>query len=302
MFTKSFPAALFGSAVTVTLAANPVQALPITIDGVTYEVTIQELAPNDLESVLSNTPWWGDSTAARTAAEQVGTALGSPNLPESANRPSDIGRAGPRFLYSQPFGGASDFAVFYNATNSVIDASGPAVNAVYAIAGTSCPSGATPEAVNANLLAGTWNYQSQPGPIINNNATSVDMSAYSRPSATISGLSEPITVTFPDDNTFEFTFCNGNGQNYLAWSNNTAWERNQFVGIWLYQGTPGPVISMSGNNIVVDMSAYQRPNATGIFKDENTIEVTFPDDPGGPFVGVLVNNSIQWSNNTVWTR
>lgn len=69
-------------------------------------------------------------------------------------------------------------------------------------------------------------------------------------------------------------------------------------GQWL----PGPVISVLGNTITVDMSPLGRPTATGVVLDPSTIQVTFPD--GGTFTGQLATGPqrILWSNNTVWTK
>jgi hypothetical protein len=71
-------------------------------------------------------------------------------------------------------------------------------------------------------------------------------------------------------------------------------------GRWLPD--PGPVISVDGKAITVDMSRFGRPTATGVVVDATTIRVTFPD--GGTFTGQLQPDPdrIIWSNNTVWTR
>lgn len=49
-------------------------------------------------------------------------------------------------------------------------------------------------------------------------------------------------------------------------------------GTWAYGGVPGPVISVNGNSIAVDMSAYHRPTAYGAVTDSSDIMVNFPDD------------------------
>ena len=72
-------------------------------------------------------------------------------------------------------------------------------------------------------------------------------------------------------------------------------------GKWASGGSPGPVISVTGNAITVDMSAYKRPTAHGSVIDASSITVTFPDDK--VYTGkVGVPNSIRWSNNSAWTK
>lgn len=72
-------------------------------------------------------------------------------------------------------------------------------------------------------------------------------------------------------------------------------------GKWAYGGIPGPAISVNGNSIVVDMSAYNRPTAHGSITDSSDIMVTFPDDKG--YTGRLQPPSeILWSNNSAWTK
>jgi len=72
-------------------------------------------------------------------------------------------------------------------------------------------------------------------------------------------------------------------------------------GKWASGGSPGPVISVTGNAITVDMSAYKRPTAHGSVIDASNITITFPDDK--VYTGkVGVPNSIRWSNNSAWTK
>jgi hypothetical protein len=72
-------------------------------------------------------------------------------------------------------------------------------------------------------------------------------------------------------------------------------------GHWLVDGTPGPFITVDGIAISIDMSAYNRPTATGAFVDSNDITVTFPDE--GALTGKLVPpKTINWSNNTTWIK
>jgi hypothetical protein len=72
-------------------------------------------------------------------------------------------------------------------------------------------------------------------------------------------------------------------------------------GAWAAGGVRGPVISVVGNGITVDMSAYHRPPAHGSLVDPSTISVNFPDDK--TYTGKLqAPNTIHWSNNTSWTK
>ena len=66
-------------------------------------------------------------------------------------------------------------------------------------------------------------------------------------------------------------------------------------------GVQGPLFTVHGNAISVDMSAYKRPTATGTIVDGSHISVTFPDDR--TYTGVLqAPGTIHWSNNTSWTK
>jgi hypothetical protein len=72
-------------------------------------------------------------------------------------------------------------------------------------------------------------------------------------------------------------------------------------GKWTSGGAAGPVISVSGNAITVDMSAYKRPTAHGTVMDAADITVTFPDDK--TYTAKLQSpNKIVWSNNSSWTK
>lgn len=79
-------------------------------------------------------------------------------------------------------------------------------------------------------------------------------------------------------------------------------------GAWAIGGVPGPFITVSGNAISVDMSAFQRPFAAGSVLGSSNIKVTFGDDntytatliPGQPGAGSP--DIIRWSNNTTWTK
>jgi hypothetical protein len=77
-------------------------------------------------------------------------------------------------------------------------------------------------------------------------------------------------------------------------------------GSWASGGITGPFISIIGNAISVDMSAYQRPFAAGSVLDNSNIRVTFGDD--NTYTAKLVpgttplSDEIVWSNGSVWTR
>ncbi len=82
---------------------------------------------------------------------------------------------------------------------------------------------------------------------------------------------------------------------------NVSYKKIVFAGVWLYEGKPGPVISIFGDNVTIDMSAYNRPEATGRIVSDNKISVTFKDD--STFTGELFDKKrIEWSNGTVWNR
>jgi hypothetical protein len=143
---------------------------------------------------------------------------------------------------------------------------------------------------------------------VSGNAISVDMSAYKRPTANGSILdNSDITVTFPDDNTYTGKL---QPPGTIAWSNNSFWTKVvpgsvptliDLNGAWASGGVPGPVISVSGNSISVDMSAYKRPTAHGSVIDSSHITVTFPDDK--TYTGILqLPSTIVWSNNSAWTK
>jgi hypothetical protein len=72
-------------------------------------------------------------------------------------------------------------------------------------------------------------------------------------------------------------------------------------GKWASGGTPGPVITVTGNALAIDMSAYGRPAAKGAILDVSDIWANFPDD--NVYTGKLVApNEIVWSNNSAWTK
>jgi hypothetical protein len=77
-------------------------------------------------------------------------------------------------------------------------------------------------------------------------------------------------------------------------------------GSWASGGIPGPFISVRGNAVSVDMSAYNRPSAAGTVLNNSSITVTFGDDktytaklnPGT----LPISDEIVWSNGSIWTR
>jgi len=57
----------------------------------------------------------------------------------------------------------------------------------------------------------------------------------------------------------------------------------------------------AGYTITVDMSLLNRPDGFGYMVDAHTIMIVFPDDRD--YTGHIENNNtIRWSNNTVWTK
>lgn len=84
------------------------------------------------------------------------------------------------------------------------------------------------------------------------------------------------------------------------------------AGPWYYGGVGGQSISVSGNNLTIDLSKYRVPPGTGTILGPNQIQVTFP---GGyifttpqTFIGTLNSNParIDWSWNGrsygCWTK
>jgi hypothetical protein len=72
-------------------------------------------------------------------------------------------------------------------------------------------------------------------------------------------------------------------------------------GTWNAGSGPGPVISVQGQSITVDMSRFGRPAAHGMIIDEFRISVTFPDDR--TYTAQLIPpNTIRWSNGSEWAK
>lgn len=63
---------------TIVAFVTPLRATPFTVDGVTYDITVQDLKYGDAaaQAILTSTPWWGNETLALDAAAVVGDSLG----------------------------------------------------------------------------------------------------------------------------------------------------------------------------------------------------------------------------------
>lgn len=132
----------------------------------------------------------------------------------------------------------------------------------------------------------------------------VNMSAFNRPTAhgSISD-SSTISVTFPDDKTYTGQL---EAPNKIRWSNSSVWTKvvntvMDLNGRWTDGSARTAVIFEDAHTIKVDMSDYDRSNATGSIVDSSNISVKFPDDQ--TYTGHLQPpNTIQWSNGSNWTR
>jgi hypothetical protein len=72
-------------------------------------------------------------------------------------------------------------------------------------------------------------------------------------------------------------------------------------GRWTDGSTRSAVIYSGLGSIVIDMSAFNRRDASGQFFEPDAIAVKFPDD--ATFTGDLsITNRIKWSNGSVWTK
>ena len=80
---------------------------------------------------------------------------------------------------------------------------------------------------------------------------------------------------------------------------NGNWTDGSTRSAHIYEGPscpPSPCVS-----IMIDMSAFGRPNASGSVVDPSTIAVTFPDD--NSYTGQIQSpNTIRWSNGSFWTK
>jgi phospholipase C len=157
-------------------------------------------------------------------------------------------------------------------------------------------------------LRGAWASGGVAGPFVSvtGNSISIDMSASHRPTASGRVLdSTHISVNFPDDKTYTGVL---QAPNVIRWSNNSSWTKVPAIqtvidlnGRWGSGGVLGPVITVHGNSISIDMSALKRPTAVGTVVNGSDISVTFPDDK--TYSGVLQPpGTIRWSNNSTWTK
>lgn len=72
-------------------------------------------------------------------------------------------------------------------------------------------------------------------------------------------------------------------------------------GRYLSGGVPGPIVSLMGNTIEINMSAYKRPLAKGRLLNSADIWVDFPDDDS--YSGSLrLPHTIEWSNGSEWVK
>jgi hypothetical protein len=72
-------------------------------------------------------------------------------------------------------------------------------------------------------------------------------------------------------------------------------------GDWTDGSSRSAAISADLSSLSINMSAFNRPAASGSIVGYDTIEVTFPDDR--KYTGQLLTpNKIRWSNNSEWTK
>jgi len=113
-----------------------------------------------------------------------------------------------------------------------------------------------------------------------------------------------LTETVEHPGTHSPDGCGGNSHYFTTTTISTLAVTKTLIdlnGKWAYGGVPGPVISVSGNSLEVNMSAYHRPTAHGSILDSSDITVNFPDDK--TYTGKLqLPNTIHWSNNSAWTK
>jgi phospholipase C len=173
---------------------------------------------------------------------------------------------------------------------------------------TTCTITTAPSIPTVLDLRGQWVSGGVAGPNISvtGNSISINMSAVHRPDASGSVLdSTHVSVHFPDDKTYTGIL---QAPNVIRWSNNSDWTKVVAIatvidlnGQWMSDGVLGPVITVEGNSISVDMSALNRRNATGTVVNGSDISVNFPDDK--TWSGVLLKpGTIRWSNNATWTK
>jgi phospholipase C len=157
-------------------------------------------------------------------------------------------------------------------------------------------------------LKGKWASGGVAGPFISvtGNSISIDMSAAHRPTASGSIVdSAHISVKFPDDKAYTAVL---QPPNVIKWSNNAVWTKVPVIatvidlnGQWAVGGVLGPVITVQGNSISINMAALKRPTALGTVVDSSHISVNFPDDR--TYTAVLQKpGTIQWSSNSTWAK
>jgi hypothetical protein len=78
------------------------------------------------------------------------------------------------------------------------------------------------------------------------------------------------------------------------------WPVVDLNGRWTDGSTRSAVIYAGLGSIVIDMSAFGRPAARGLFYDAYFITVNFSDD--ARFTGRVTPTQITWSNGSVWTK
>jgi hypothetical protein len=115
---------------------------------------------------------------------------------------------------------------------------------------------------------------------------------------------QKLTETVEHPGTDSPTGCGSNSVYFTTDTVSTAPAIQTLIdlnGQWAAGGTPGPVISVSGNAISIDMSAYHRPTATGSITNSTNITANFPDDKS--YTATLEQpGTIKWSNNSTWTK
>lgn len=76
--------AIAGVAATITtFAANPAEAVVVTVGDTNYDISTVDGTFNDLESQLTATPWFGNQTLAGDIADAVGDSFGTVNVVSS---------------------------------------------------------------------------------------------------------------------------------------------------------------------------------------------------------------------------
>ena len=156
-------------------------------------------------------------------------------------------------------------------------------------------------------LSGRWTDGTGPGPVVTMSDTNiaVDMSALGRPPATGFVInSSSISVTFPDEGTYTGQLI---APNTIRWSSGLPWTKIpaptafDLNGRWTDGHGPGPVVSVTGTSVSVDLTAENRPTATGSVLNRSTISVTFPD--AYSCTGQLLGpNRIQWCDGSLWLK